>query len=102
MKTLIEAAIEFERSQGATQVDPAYGAPLALLCPSRTAFLAGAAAMAEQFAQGQGTVLQLIRDLAEIQTRNAQLLAERIRELTDTQVERNEQAVTAQWPHSPI
>ena len=85
MKTLIEAAVEFERSTHARpeSIGPD-GAPM-MLTFSRAAFLAGAAAMAEQFAQGQGTVLQLIRDLAEIQTRNAQLLAERLRELNITQ-----------------
>lgn len=88
MKSLIEAAIEFERSLGAAKIDPALGAPF-LMCPARTAFLAGAAAMAEQFAQGQGTVLQLIRDLAEIQTRNAQLLAERLRELRRAVVDKD-------------
>lgn len=87
MKTLIEAAIEFERAHTPNLVDfPVEGSAF-VMCYSRTAFMAGAAAMAEQFAQGQGTVLQLIRDLAEIQTRNAQLLAERLRELNETQRE---------------
>lgn len=85
VKTLIEAAIEFERplSPGREEF-PEEGTPFRM-CFGRTAFMAGAAAMAEQFAQGQGTVLQLIRDLAEIQTRNAQLLAARIRELGNIQ-----------------
>lgn len=54
---------------------------------ARATYFAGAAAMAEQFAQGQGTVLSLIRDLAEIQTRNAQLLAEELRKLRNVQAE---------------
>lgn len=85
MKTLIEAAVEFEQSF-ATESLGSGGSPM-LLVFSRTAFMAGAAAMAEQFAQGQGTVLQLIRDLAEIQTRNAQMLAERIRDLGQIQAQ---------------
>ena len=87
MKTLYQAAVEFERSQGARISDETEGAPF-FMCPARSAFIAGAAAMAEQFAQGQGTVLQLIRDLAEIQTRNAQLLAERIKELRQVEAEK--------------
>lgn len=51
------------------------------------AFYLGAAAMAEQFAQGQGTVLMLLRDLAEIMTRNSQLLAEELRKLRNVQAE---------------
>lgn len=86
MKTLLQAAIEFEESVGAKVIEKNFGSPF-FQCPARVAFMAGAAAMAEQFAQGQGTVLQLIRDLAEIQTRNAQLLAERLRELNETQRE---------------
>lgn len=88
MKTLMEAAIEFERGLCPSPDDfPVDGTPF-MMCFSRTAFMAGAAAMAEQFAQGQGTVLQLIRDLAEIQTRNAQLLAERIKELRQVEAEK--------------
>jgi hypothetical protein len=97
VKTLTQSAIEFERGWSGPNWNEEWGAAFAH-APARTAFLAGAAAMAEQFAQGQGTVLQLLRDLAEIQTRNAQLLAQRLKELRMVHAEANN---LSHWAEEP-
>lgn len=55
MKTLLQAAIEFEASQGGRSMgnwSETEGAPY-IVTNSRDAFMAGAAAMAEIFASGQ-------------------------------------------------
>lgn len=60
MKTLLQAAIEFEVSRGGRSMgnwSETEGAPY-LVTNSRDAFMAGAAAMAELFAQGQALKIE--------------------------------------------
>jgi hypothetical protein len=61
MKTLTEAAIEFEGTWG--PVD-ALGAPQRMIW-ARVAFMAGAAAMAEQFAHAQGPLLNKLEEIRQ-------------------------------------
>lgn len=77
--TLLEAAIAFECTYApSAPCDRSEGQPH-LTVPSRVAFMAGAAAMAEQVAQGHGTLALMVKELCILMTREAQRLNERMR-----------------------
>jgi hypothetical protein len=64
VKTLLQAAIEFERHSAPYQAfDPEHGAPNCF-APCRDTFMAGAAAMAEIFANSN--LVTLSKELAEL------------------------------------
>lgn len=77
--TLLEAAIAFECTY-APSAPRDQGQPH-LTVPARLAFMSGAAAMAEQVAQGHGTLALMVKELCILMTREAQRLNERMRML---------------------
>lgn len=75
MKSLAETLLELRKEHGADSPD------IRIWTDCDTAFYMGAAAMAQQFAGGQGTLALMVKELSIALARESQRLHERLREL---------------------